>query len=75
MRNLIFRVLAGLLGISFIGTFYISVLNAEYISILLLISVIYSLIFALGGYKAIEKTSLIVEAFSHKILSFSKKAN
>lgn len=73
MRNLIFRVLAGLLSIGFIGGFYISVLNAEFVSILLFVSGIYSLIFALGGYEAIEKTSLIVETIFKKLTSFFKK--
>lgn len=74
MRNFIFRVLAGLLGIGFIGVFYISVLNAELVSILLFVSGIYSLIFALGGYEAIEKTSLIVEIFFKKLTSIFKKS-
>jgi hypothetical protein len=73
MRNLIFRVLAGLLGIGFIWALYISVLDARFISILYLVSGIYSLIFALGGYDAIKKSSVIVEAFFQKLLSFFKK--
>lgn len=73
MRNLIFRVLAGLLSIGFFGGFYISVFNAEFVSILLFVSGIYSLIFAIGGYEAIEKTSLIVETFFKKISKFFQK--
>jgi hypothetical protein len=74
MRNLIFRVLAGLIGLASLLTTFNAVLDLNIMALVYLFVGSLFLIFAFGGYKATDWADYYMNRAADKIADlFSKK--
>lgn len=74
MRNLIFRVLAGLLGLGGLLACFKAVVDLDIMAVVYLFVGVLFLIFAFGGYKATDWADYYMNRAADKIADlFSKK--